>query len=256
MSTKDSEAPSRAVRPASPEAGVPRRRPELGGYARGEEARNRIIVAALNAFGSDGYTRASTRKIAADAGVNPPALQYYFDSKEGLHRACAQFIIDRFNAVLAPSLARAVIVLQGGDRGEALDLICDMLDVIVDASLDPEAINWKPFMARAQADGAGPAYPLIRDQIASPLHAVLASLVAATTGGRAEDDVVRVRTAVIMSQMSAFNINRQSTLKLLCWPDFSGDRLALLKATLRLHTRGALSNPVDTSQPHDAETFP
>ncbi|MHB8284635.1 MAG: CerR family C-terminal domain-containing protein [Caulobacteraceae bacterium] len=230
----------------TPQGGVhPRRRPELGGYARGEETRNRIIIAALNAFGADGYTRASTRKIAADAGVNPPALQYYFDSKEGLHRACAQYIIDRFSAVLAPSLARAAVVLQGADRTEALDLICDMLDVIVDASLDPEAINWKPFMARAQADGAGPAYPLIRDQIASPLHTVLARLVAAATGGRAEDEVVRVRTAVIMSQMSAFNINRQSTLKLLCWPDFSGDRLALLKATLRLHTRGALLAPVD-----------
>jgi hypothetical protein len=28
----------------------------------------------------------------------------------------------------------------------------------------------------------------------------------------------------------------------MCWPDFGGDRLALIKAAMRLHTRGALSS--------------
>ena len=241
MSTNDTSAANEGPTAASQEGAAPRRRPELGGYARGEETRNRIIVAALNAFGTDGYTRASTRKIAAEAGVNPPALQYYFDSKEGLHLACAQYIIDRVSAALGPGLARVAGVVESSDRTQAMDLICDILDVMVDTALDPEAINWKPFMARAQADGAGPAYPLIRDQIASPLHAALARLVAAATGGEAEDEFVRVRSAMIMSQMNAFNINRQSTLKLMCWPDFGGERLALIKAAMRMHTRGALS---------------
>jgi AcrR family transcriptional regulator len=229
------------------EGAHPRRRPELGGYARGEETRNRIVVAALNAFGADGYTRTSTRKIAADAGVNPPALQYYFDSKEGLHRACAQYIVDRFSAVLAPSLARTPVVLDGGDPAEALDLICDIMDVIVDASVDPEVISWKQFMARAQTDGSGPAYPLIRDQISTPLHEALAGLVAMATGERAQDEIVRIRTTVIMSQVNAFHINRESTLKHLGWPDFGGERLSLIKSLLRRHTRAALAPAADLS---------
>jgi AcrR family transcriptional regulator len=245
MSTNPTAPLDDDVSPAADEGAHPRRRPELGGYARGAETRGRIIIAALNAFGADGYTRTSTRKIAADAGVNPPALQYYFDSKEGLHRACAQYIVDRFTAMLAPNLARTPAVLRGKDPAEALDLICDVLDVIVDASLDPEVISWKQFMARAQTDGSGPAYPLIRDQISSPLHAALASLVAMATHGRAQDEMVRVRTAVIMSQMSAFHINRESTLKHLGWPDFGGERLDLIKAILRRHTRAALTSPMD-----------
>lgn len=234
-------APSTTVPPsAAPEAGAPRRRPELGGYARGEETRGRIVVAALNAFGAEGYARTSTRKIAADAGVNPPALQYYFDSKEGLHRACAQYIIDRLTVILACSFARAEIVLLGADRDGALDTICEILDVLVDASLDPEVINWKRFMARAQTDGSGPAYPMIRDCVASPLHAMLCRLVALVTGERDDEDAVRVRAAVVLSQMNAFHVNREGTLKHMGWAEFSGERLALIKATLRRHTRAAL----------------
>jgi AcrR family transcriptional regulator len=55
-----------------------------GGYTRGEETRARIIAAAMRLFGEKGYEAASTRDIAAAAGVNAPALQYYFDKKEGV----------------------------------------------------------------------------------------------------------------------------------------------------------------------------
>ena len=67
----------------------PRRRPENGGYARGDEVRNRILLAAIELFGEQGFASASTRAIAARAGVNPPALQYYFHNKARLHQACS-----------------------------------------------------------------------------------------------------------------------------------------------------------------------
>src|ERR1700679_2978461 len=86
---------------------IKRRHPEDGGYARGEETRARIIDTALRVFGEAGFNEASTRQIAADGGVNPPALQYYFGGKEGLHRACAQFIIDRMMVIVSPALTRA-----------------------------------------------------------------------------------------------------------------------------------------------------
>ena len=65
-----------------------------GGYPRGEETRARIITAAMKMFGEKGYEAASTRDIAAAAGVNAPALQYYFDNKEGVFRACVEFIAE------------------------------------------------------------------------------------------------------------------------------------------------------------------
>src|SRR5882724_12267732 len=66
-----------------------------GGYARGEETRARIVTAALKMFGERGFEAASTRDIATGAGVNAPALQYYFDNKEGVYLACVEHIVKR-----------------------------------------------------------------------------------------------------------------------------------------------------------------
>ena len=66
-----------------------------GGYQRGEETRARLIDSAMRLFGERGFGAATTRDIAVDAGVNAPALQYYFGNKEGLYLACVEFIIER-----------------------------------------------------------------------------------------------------------------------------------------------------------------
>jgi len=42
--------------------------PRGRGYARGEETRARIVTTALRVFGEEGFNKASTRQIAADAG--------------------------------------------------------------------------------------------------------------------------------------------------------------------------------------------
>src|ERR1700761_3043436 len=100
--------------PRSRTTSVPRRRPKQGGYARGDETRAQIINTAMQVFGERGFDQASTRDIAAKAGVNPPALQYYFDSKEGLHRACAQYIIDRALPRLQPAMTAARAAVLAG----------------------------------------------------------------------------------------------------------------------------------------------
>jgi len=53
----------------------------------GIEARNRLLRAALALFAAKGFAKASTREIAAAAGVNLAAISYYFGDKAGLYRA-------------------------------------------------------------------------------------------------------------------------------------------------------------------------
>ncbi|MEA2815035.1 MAG: TetR/AcrR family transcriptional regulator, regulator of cefoperazone and chloramphenicol, partial [Rhodospirillaceae bacterium] len=72
--------------------------------ARGEDTRRRILETALDLFAAQGYEGASTRQIAEGAGVNLPAIQYYFGNKEGLYRAIIDDITadtDRHMAALA-----------------------------------------------------------------------------------------------------------------------------------------------------------
>lgn len=220
---------------------VLRRRPDQGGYARGEETRARIVAAALQVFGAEGYARASTRQIAAEAGVNPPALQYYFHSKEGLHRACAQFIIGHVSEALAPMLDAADSVQSADGPKRAVEALCDILDGLVDVSLaSTQAAGWRQFMARGQADGAGPAFPLIRDGISRPIHRAGARLVGIAIGRTAEDEQTRLRTTLILSQITALYINRENTLSVMGWDDFGGDRLAMVKSAVREHTVSAV----------------
>lgn len=59
-----------------------------------ENTRQRIIAAAMQLFGQVGYTQASTRAIAEEAGVNEVTLFRHFGSKKNLLLAC----MERFNA--------------------------------------------------------------------------------------------------------------------------------------------------------------
>ena len=52
-----------------------------------EETRREILRAAGEAFAACGYVGATTRAVAARAGVNVATLHYHFGSKEGLYRA-------------------------------------------------------------------------------------------------------------------------------------------------------------------------
>lgn len=74
--------PSRSRVPArpSPTPAVPK-------GAAGEQARERLLMAALRLFADRGFAGTSTREIALAAGANVAAIRYYFGDKEGLYRA-------------------------------------------------------------------------------------------------------------------------------------------------------------------------
>jgi len=52
-----------------------------------EDARERLLLAALKLFAHQGYSKTSTRELAEAASVNIAAISYYFGDKAGLYRA-------------------------------------------------------------------------------------------------------------------------------------------------------------------------
>lgn len=56
--------------------------------------RARILAAARNRFGNDGYERTTLRKVAADVGVDPAMVIRYFGSKEELFTAAADLTLN------------------------------------------------------------------------------------------------------------------------------------------------------------------
>ena len=217
---------------------APRRHPAEGGYARGEETRARIIATALRVFGEQGYDQASTRRIAAGAGVNPPALQYYFGGKEGLHRACGQHIIDRVTAVLSPALAAARAV-RGG-RAQAVEALCGLLAALVDGLAEVGSETWGRFIERSKAE-AGPAMAMMHECIGQPLLEASVRLVGIATGRSPGDAVTRLKAHAIVGQVTSIHAHRAYLLKSLQWPQFDACALALIKAVVSEHARAALA---------------
>jgi AcrR family transcriptional regulator len=68
------------------------------------DTRERILRAALQTFSEQGFDGATTREIAARAGVNLGLIKYYFDTKLLLWKAA----VDRAFATLAQALGASV----------------------------------------------------------------------------------------------------------------------------------------------------
>ncbi len=219
--------------------GEQRRRPETGGYARGDEKRTRIIEAALRRFGEEGYRGASTRRIAQDAGANAPAIQYYFDTKEGLYLACGEYFLERFGEALQHAYASADQV--GKDKAAALDALCTILEATLEFLLDTmEEHGWGRFVTRAQRlDDAGPISGEGRS-FKDDLNARCMRLVSVIIGPRPKVEVT-LKTYAILGQFSIFYLNQSEILAKLGWPNFRGARLKKLSEMLLADTRAALS---------------
>lgn len=229
--------------------GSPRRSPTQGGYPRGEETRARLIAAALRIFGEEGYERASTRRIAETAGVTPPALQYYFDSKEGLHRACAAAVCDQADPFLRTAVAAGEAALTRGEPDRAQAALCELLAAMVDASVfTRDLLDVSAFISRVRGEMHTPAGQVLREKISAPLVEHVARLISLAIGAPV-DALARLRANVLLSQVAAFHVYKDSTLSSVGWPDFEGDRRILAKAVLREHALGALQAARAASTP-------
>ncbi len=216
-------------------AAGPRRSPSEGGYARGQETRLRIIETAIPLFARLGFENTSTREIAAEAGVNPPALQYYFDSKEGLYRACAEHIADFVSALLDPELDRAERLLRDQEPPQALiEGYCGVISVMAELLFcRPEAESWAPMMAREQAGlGPGIAFPIIRERFLDRLNQLCGRLYAAISGRPADDPETLLRMMAMNGQLKACHIGRRDMLACLGWDDISPEQGRLIKAVI------------------------
>jgi len=97
----EAAAPARASRPSA------------------DPTRERILTAALDLFSERSFVGATTREIAARAGVTQPLLNYHFQSKDALWRAA----VDTLFGDLTDALTARADGLRGVDERTATRLI-------------------------------------------------------------------------------------------------------------------------------------
>jgi AcrR family transcriptional regulator len=101
--------------------------------------KGRILAAAEEVFAARGFQGASTREIAARAGVNISSLHYHWESKETLYFAVFRNVFDRIVDLLQNTLAP--LLARHGKRDEAIDLAMGQLfDFFADSPNVPKLL--------------------------------------------------------------------------------------------------------------------
>jgi AcrR family transcriptional regulator len=215
-------------------------RQRTGAYARGEDARRRILEAALEMFATVGYEGTSTRHLAERAGVNLPAIQYYFGSKEGLYRAVIEQIVQHNEAHMAPLAVRLRVVLERSDAAadELLDLLCEILEAFVALiSGGPQNESRRLLYARAEIECTAGLELLHKTGMRQVFEPCLA-LVARLLGRSAEDQAVVLRTVALLGQVTIF-CNR-GVREALGLDLFSEERVRAVQALVRSQTQAVM----------------
>ena len=199
----------------------------------------RIICAALKLFGERGFEAASTRDIATSASVNAPALQYYFDNKEGVYLACVEHIASRVWECLSESIARAEsTIARNADDDELIEAFCTIQGQLAEFMFTSrDAAEWRLFMARLQSGEGPPAgFQIIYQRVSKRISAVTSAIVGRLLGRPADDEETLIRTMTLNGQLMAFQVARRSVLTKLNWAAVDAQRLTLLKRIVREHT--------------------
>ncbi|MGA8615670.1 MAG: CerR family C-terminal domain-containing protein [Xanthobacteraceae bacterium] len=202
------------------------------GYRKGEETRQRILDAALNAFGEASFKAVTTRRIAQAARVSLPTLQYYFGDKEGLYRACAEAIVERYrrHTGAAAQAARAVSddLAVETTRAQLKALIRALAGFLVGST---EAERWAHFVARELRD-PGPAFEILYENLWRPGVEIIARLIARILGSPENDPAARIQALLLISSLLAFQSGRSISLPTMQWSSIGPQELAMVLSSL------------------------
>src|ERR1700723_3546529 len=209
------------------------RNPPRAVHQKGQETRERILDAALKAFGEASFLAVTTRQISKAASVSLPTLQYYFGDKEGLYRACAEAIVDRYRRHTKAAGAKAAEALN--ERGSAqtarvqLKALFAALGTFLVGSR--EASLWAQFVARELRD-PGPAFEILYAGLWRPGVELTARLIVRILGSPESDSAARIQALLLISGLLAFQSGRSVSLRAMQWSTIGPEELAVVLSGL------------------------
>ena len=204
--------------------------------ARGEDTRRRILETALHLFAAHGYEGTSTRQIAERAGVNLPAIQYYFGNKEGLYRAIIEDITADTDRHMSPVLARVHEALAAADtpREKLTALLSEMLETfVVLVTSGPHVESRRLIFARAEVEET-PGLDILHENGMRQIFNPCLALVSRLHGKPTDDPEMAVRTLALIGQVVIFCNNHKRPV--LPGTGLDAESVRLMRLVVREHT--------------------
>lgn len=184
------------------------------------DTRQRLLEAGLTHFGHSGFDGANVRAIAADAGANVAAVNYYFAGKHGLYLAVARHVVSQIRAtvwpdgvpVLDPACAAA---MPRADARAMLHGVVMWAARILVAS--PEAERWARFIVREQLEPTD-AFDILYDGVLAHVYDLVGPLVARLLGLDPASQQARLEMFSLVGQALVFRNARAAVQRRLGWP--------------------------------------
>lgn len=206
------------MRPMKKEENRPKRQSD-----RGEIAREKLILVALDMFGRYGFDGASTRMLRDAAGVNLQAIPYYFGGKEGLYLATAEYLGAQINSHVADLRVRVRARLeelaaagQPLSPDEARRFLTEILQRMSALFVSRESEPWARFLIREQMEPTE-AFHKIYGDVMKPMLEVGTRLMGVLLGEDPASEHVRLRTISLLGSLMVFRMAHAAAMTQLGW---------------------------------------
>lgn len=200
---------------------------------KGDLSRQRILDAALVEFGAAGFKSATTRRIAERARTTLPPLSYYFGSKEGLYRACAEEIVGRYAQATHEAVQGAKQTIEAAaDPETARAALKKLMAASVELILGSEAYRLGNGIVARELAEPGPAFDIFYDRLWLPgieRNARLISRIKSEPEVSAES---RLQSILLVSSIPSLHTRRVVAQRAMQWPAIGGSELALITEVL------------------------
>lgn len=209
------------------------------------DTRNRLLKAALQAFGSSDYDGVSTRKIVEMAEVNISAISYHFENKKGLYHATVAYLSEILHAGMHQQLASFNQNLENTSAEACAEKTCQFLLHFLENILLGEIGKYAPGIIFREQNQPTDAYQILFEKLLKPMHNTLANLVAKYRGVAVDDPNVLFLVHSLLGQTVIFRIGQTTLLKLLKKKRYSRATIEAIKRQLASQCRALLdSKPV------------
>lgn len=217
---------------------------------RSENARARLLTAALDLFGEKGPKGATVRQISRAAGQNVASIGYYFGSKEKLYEALIEGIATEVRATLS-DLVEEIRFLRASpgtaSPAEALRLLQKFLRAVYSRLLSRnEVVSVVNLIVREQLHPTA-GFEILYSRVFRELHEALCYLVGAVLGEDPRQRETIIRTHMVMGQVWFFAMTREAILRRLEWSDLEGERAEFVARLIEEHVAVLLRGLADAA---------
>jgi AcrR family transcriptional regulator len=214
-------------------------KPEPGGTERGEVTRQKLLTAAIDVFGRNGFDGTTTRALAQAAGVNQQAIPYYFGGKEGLYIAAAEhigaLITAHVGALRERIRGRLVEAQRSGtplSPAEARALLTDLTQTMIGVFVSKESEAWARFLIREQMQPTE-AFHRVYGVVMKPTLMVARTLVGIVLGEPPDSEHIRLRTFSLLGSLMVFRVAHAAVLAELAWTEIGPEQAEAVRAMAR-----------------------